>query len=469
MRFRGTLLLLVVSAAVGAYVYFYEIKPGDRATKAKLEENRIWKVEAGDIQQLDLTYPERRITAIRRGEKQWKITEPKPLEADSDALEGLAGSAADISRENVLETDASDLSRFGLNPAQVTVDIKLKDGKQRTILFGTNNPTGSSTYAAIPGKKEVLLVASYVASNFNKKLEDLRNRNVLTFNRVDAQGADLDSSKGKLQLTKESDQWWVQGPKSKWAADSSAVNGILGDLSSGKIKEFADDGADYVNPGFDKPTADVRVIVGANKAIKHLVIGTERSKLLKKGEKPKPAADASEMYLARDDSRPELFFVDKELLGKLLKSPDDVRDKALASFQRWDIDSINLTNSKGTFTLAKSGTGADWLLGDAKKKAKWDAVNGILDALEKQVKGYVDNPAVPATYGLDKPVATVILKQGGTVKVDCAFGKEATGGVYAQLKGEPTVKVADKESLDMLNKGEAEFEEPAAPSTPAKK
>ena len=39
--------------------------------------------------------------------------------------------------------------------------------------------------------------------------------------------------------------------------------------------------------------------------------------------------------------------MEKDLVDKLLKSPYDVRDKALASFQRWDVDSIELTNTKG--------------------------------------------------------------------------------------------------------------------------
>ena len=108
------------------------------------------------------------------------------------------------------------------------------------------------------------------------------------------------------------------------------------------------------------------------------------------------------------------------------------------------------------------------MLGNEKKKTKWDAVNGILDAMEKPVKKFIDSPEASSTYGLDKPVARVILKQGATVKVDCAFGKETADGVYAQVKGESYIKVADKESLEKLNKGEADFlQAPPAPAKPA--
>jgi hypothetical protein len=488
MRFRGTVVLLLVCAAFGAYLYFYEIKGGQKAETAKQEENRLWKVDSNAIQQLDLTTPDGHITAIRSGDKGWKITAPRQYDADSDELNRLAGSAADMSRESVLETDASNLSTFGLNPAQVALGFKTKDGKEYKIQFGINNPTGSSTYAAVPGKNQVFLVAGYTASTFNKKLNDLRNHNILNFEQFETQSVDLASAKGKIQLVKDNEKWWMQD-KERMAADTSAVNSVLSELSTGKIKEFFDGNPDeYGSLGFDKPTADVRLILGKDKAIKHLLVGVEKSKLLKKGEKPKPEPKkekeankegekkedkpaSPELYIAKDESRPELFFVDKEFVDKLSKSPEDMRDKALASFQRWDIDNIVLTNSRGTFTFSRAADGGDWVLGDAKKKTKWDAVNGIMDALEKPVKGFVDNPGAPATYGFDKPSAHVILKQAGAVKLDCLFGKEAKDGIYAQVKGESPIKIADKDSLDKLNKAEADFIEPPppAPAAPAKK
>lgn len=481
MRFRGTLVLLIICAALGGYLYFYEIKGGEKREKAKQEENRLWKLESNTIQQIELISPTQHITAVRSGDKEWRITSPRPLDADSDELNRIASSAADMSRESVLEANATDQAKFGLKPAHTDLEFRTKDGKEYKISFGIKNPTGNSNYAAIPGKSEVFLVGSYTASTFDKKLEDLRNHSVLPFEQYETQSLDLQSSKGNLQLAKDNDRWWIQG-KEKWAADSSAVSGALSALSGGRIKEFFDENPDdYTNLGFDKPFVDVRLIVGKNRAIKHLIIGTEKSKLLKKGEKkPKgeaekkadkdkkkeePSTNPPELYLAKDESRKDLFFVEKDLADKLLKSPSDFRDKALAAFQRWDIDSIALTNSKGTFTFAKSS--GDWVLGDAKEKTKWDAANGILDALEKPVKEFIDDPAALSTYGLDKPAAHVVLKQGGTVKVDCAFGKEAKDGVYAQVQGESSVKVADKESLEKINKGEADFVEAPPPPMPA--
>ena len=154
--------------------------------------------------------------------------------------------------------------------------------------------------------------------------------------------------------------------------------------------------------------------------------------------------------------------MEKDLIDKLLKTPNDVREKALAAFQRWDVDYISLTNSKGSFTFTKSN--GEWFATGTKKKAKWDGVNSILDAMEKPVKEWIDKPSPLSTYGLDKPAIRVVLKQGGNVLADCTLGKAAKDGIYAQVKGDSSVKVADPEGLSALDKGETDLVEPA-PST----
>jgi hypothetical protein len=446
--------LLLLCAGLGAFLYFYEIKGGERREKAKQEETRIWKLDRDNIQRIDLASPGQSLTAVRVGDREWKLTAPRSLAADSEELNRMANAAAELSREGIVESQAADLGRFGLDPPQTAVELKLKDGKQYKILFGSNNPTGSSTYAALPGKSEVFLVSTSVSGAFQKKFEDLRNRAVLSFDQAEVQSLQLVTAKGTVRLTRENDRWWLEGEE-RLPADASAVSEISSTLSTAKVKEFADvDSGKPADFGFDTPLVDVRLTYGKDKGIKHLIIG-----------KGKADSGAAESYAARDDSRDEIFYVDRELVEKLQKTSADLRDKALASFERWDIDSISLTNERGTLAFTKSG--GDWLLGNAKKKTKWDAVNGILDALEKPVKEIIDHPASAASYGLDKPRGRVVLKQGADVKLDCNFGKAAADGVYARVQGEKAVKLIDTESWDKLNRSEADFIDTLSQAAPA--
>ena len=475
MRFKGTLVLLIIVLALGAYVYFYEIKGGEQRQKAKEAEDQVWKIEDKNIQQIDLVSVDQHITAVHKGAAEWAITAPKQLDADSDEINRIASTASNIRRESVVEQNAGDLSRFGLNPAKLSLKLRMKDGKEYAIDFGNNNPTGSASYAALPRQKSVMLIPSNFIEAFNKKLDDLRNRSVLSFQQPEAQSLSIKSPKGDVEVVKDSnDRWWFNGTE-KRAADSPEIRAILNALSMGKIKEFLDDPEKYANLDFKKPFIDVTLTYGKDKAIKHLVIGIEKSKLNEKA--PKNASkqvkgsevaekSTSEIYLAKDDSRPDLFFVDKDLIDKLLKAPNDVRDKALTSMPRWDVDSVTLSNTKGTLGFVKSN--GEWFLGAGKKKVKWDAINGILDAMEKPVKEWIDKASSLQNYGLDKPKIHIVLKQGANILAECSFGNAAKNGIYAQVRGDSSVKVADPEGLGLLDGSESDFVE-SPPAKPAKK
>lgn len=356
MRFKGTLLLLVAVLALGSYIYFYEIKGSEKREKAKEVEKQFWKIDDKNIQQIDLVSYGQHITAVRKNEKEWTLAAPRQLDADSDELNRMASSASNIQRDSVAEQNPTDLQKFGLNPAQFGLRLKTKGGKEYALDFGNKNPTGSFAYAAIPNQRGVFLIPNHFVDTFNKKVDDLRNHSILSFEQPEAQSLNLNSSKGAFEVTKDSgDRWWFKG-MGKRAADSPDVRSLLNALSMGKIKEFFNENPDdYSNLGLDKPLIEVSVTCGKDKAIKHLIIGSEKSKLKKKGknsagkgsnDKEAGAAEktSNETFLAKDTSRPDLFFVEKDLVDKLQKSPNDLRDKALVSMQRWDVDSIVLKN-----------------------------------------------------------------------------------------------------------------------------
>jgi hypothetical protein len=454
LRFKGTLILFVLCLGLGAYLYFYEIKGGEKREQAKQAENQVWKLESNSIRQIDILSAGQQITLVRNGESNWAITAPRSLEADADEMNRLANAASDIRRESIVEENATDLARFGLNPPQSSLKLKTKEGKNFEIYFGQTNPVGSFTYAALPGRKTVYLVNSATAGAFNKKLDDLRNRAVLSFERLEAQSLSIKSEKGDLELTKDSNDLWWLSKNEKVAADSPGIRGILNALSMARIKEFYPEPVDgSAKPAMDRPLISVSLVCGKNRSLKRLTIGPEKSQ--------NPGISSEKLYLAKDESRPDLFYVDKELVNKLLQSRDDLREKAFAVFQRWDIDSISLKNNKGSITLVKAG--GEWFVGsDKKKKAKFDAVNGILDSFEKKTVELIENPSLLSKYGLDKPSVQAVLKQGSNVVVECSVGGSSAKGLYAQVKGDPAVKVIDFESAAKLYAGESDLVEPPA-------
>ena len=460
MRFKGTVVLLVIAILFGGYIYFYEYKGGEEREAAKKIENRLWQFDAEDIVRINLTARDRQMTAERGNNGQWRITSPHEWLADNDQLNRLASSASRLDRESVIESAAADLAQFGLSPAKLELRLFSGDGKEYGIAFGANNPSGNSTYSALTGGNEVFFVSADAALAFNVEAEDLRNRSVISFERTGVQGVILRNHRGIIELEKDNDdRWWFTGTD-KREAGGPAVREMLNALHMGKVAEFFDENAeDYVNTSLDKPMIDIVLALGADKGLKRLVVGTEKSELRKKasGAATKNNGDSQKIFLARDDSRKELFFIENDLVKKLSLSANDLRDKALVPFQRWDIDAIILENARGKFQFVKAE--GDWFLdgqsknidGQSKNKVDWSEINNIFDLLEMPVITWIDNPASNTDYGVESPTTRVVLKKGNVVIAECTFGKSAANGVYAKISGDSSIKIASPEVSEFLS------------------
>src|SRR5438876_9347796 len=146
MRFKGTTILFIIFVILGGYVYFTEYRGKEERQKQEESKKKSFQVEQKDISEISLTYPDRTIAAVKKGEKQWEITSPAGIQADSDELEQLASSIPQIDRNDTVAQNAQDLSSFGLKEPPVKVSAKLKDGKTLEILFGSENPKKTYNY-----------------------------------------------------------------------------------------------------------------------------------------------------------------------------------------------------------------------------------------------------------------------------------------------------------------------------------
>src|SRR5262245_33095731 len=147
MRFKGTLALLLVFLGLGAYVYFAEYRGKEERQRAEESKKKVFQVEDKDITEISLVYPDRTLTAVKKGDMQWEITSPVGMEADSSEWEQLASNLGRVEREDTVASQNADLVQFGLDKPTVTVNAKLKNGSTLTLLFGGENPRKTYNYA----------------------------------------------------------------------------------------------------------------------------------------------------------------------------------------------------------------------------------------------------------------------------------------------------------------------------------
>ena len=120
MQFRNTLIVLILLALVGGYIYFFQ------AGKPEEETVKLFKIDPGDITRINLKYPDREIEVARSGDK-WKVVKPIQADADSSAITTLTHEIADCEVKRTVDEHPTDLAQFGLAKPAVTVVASTKD------------------------------------------------------------------------------------------------------------------------------------------------------------------------------------------------------------------------------------------------------------------------------------------------------------------------------------------------------
>jgi hypothetical protein len=251
VRFKGTLALLLVFAALGGYVYYSDFYNKEERQKQESAKKKLFGGEAKDVSEITLEYEGRTVTGVRKDESNWEITAPAGLEADAETFEQLASSFVGIQKDEVVSAQKTDLVPFGLDKPGIVVKSKLKSGASPSILIGAENPKKSFNYAKLADSDEVFLISTTDSGAFKKSLTDLRNKKVLDFetDNIDAVKVSV-AGKPDLEIQKSGADWLIKKPVDG-RADASEVTSFLSAIQFSRTSAFADEKIDAKAGGIE--------------------------------------------------------------------------------------------------------------------------------------------------------------------------------------------------------------------------
>ncbi len=444
MKPRNTLLLLLLTAAVGAYVYFYEIKGGEEREKEKTAAGKLIDIKRDSVTAI-MIRPDG--IELKKVGTTWELMAPVQYQADDGTVNSLLSALESAQRDQKdITKSRSDYAGFGLEPARTELIVRHEKGKQDTLYLGDSNVTTTMNYARVNSDPEVVLTSSGLSTNAKKSLLDWRNKDLLVFDNNAANRLLLTTPQNRFELKKENGKWQMVSPL-KAAADESKISSILSRVRYGRINEFtAEQMAEAKAYGLDKPAYEFTVFFGANDAQKAINFGK------------KDGAN----YFAHDPARPQVFKVDTSLVKDLNVTVMDLRNKKIAEFESWSADYIELNYADTLKIVCEKDTAETWQIkSPQQKKAKsWEISNitGGLSGME--ATAFVDENATDLKkYGLDKPRAIVTIKQKGAEVARALIGKEKGDRVYAKAANSTVVVEVKKEDADKLFKKLADLAE----------
>jgi len=257
MNPRTTGILFLLAVALGAFVWFYEIE-GEEARKAGEEAaKRLFPgTESEDVEWIALTTADGHAVRVERRDGAWVFTEPPALRPDAFALDGIASSLVQLASEaSYAKPQPPEVYGLGAGANEIAFGV---GGQERRVRIGAKAPMGGNSYVSVVGADEVYAVRTYRVTALAKRLEELRDKRILDFDRDAVRGVAIRWPDGGVVLAREGEEWLLREPI-EGRADGSSVDTLLSNLSFLRATGFEDTPSPDEESGLAQPELEIEL------------------------------------------------------------------------------------------------------------------------------------------------------------------------------------------------------------------
>lgn len=269
-----------------------------------LRDKRLLPVEADKVSRVELVKKSGDIE-FGRNKDDWQILKPSPMRADStqvgDLVRDLTNAKMDLTGSDT--KDAA--SKFNSGTQVATAKVTDESGTQQ-LQVRKNKDDYYAKSSAVDGAYKI---DSSLGKDFDKKLEDFRDKKVFDFGYNDPNKIELHNGSKAYYLTRGSAgmaDWWSNGKK----MDAPGVEAVVFDLRGLSANSFP-------ASGFSAAAIDMVISWDEGKR-------TESVQIAKSGDH----------YIAKRDNEPTLYELSASSVDSLLKAADELKPATTQTAQK---------------------------------------------------------------------------------------------------------------------------------------
>jgi hypothetical protein len=422
MRYRTTLLLLVILAGLGGYLYWIELPAKQTEEKQAVEKKTLLGLPESEITLLTVSTPQGNVEMKKKESGGWAIT--APLQTDADAREVQAMIRALVTGKilRTVEEKPAALAPFGLENPVTTVTIGTP-GQQETLAIGDNGPLSSTLYVLRRSSQSVVLTDLTTKSFVNKTLLTFRRKDLLQFVQADLDRVRLTYPTTEIVLynmtkNKPKPTWKIRYPIEA-EADQTEVRSLLFKLEDLKAIGIIDPGPEH--------TAIAKALTAPKlKITLHTTDGDQTVKLYQ------PDPESGEAFA---ETRPDapLYRINPLIIKDLTRELFTLQDKRLLGVDYTDIALLSVKTRDKQYVLINQN--GEWVLEDQPtEKLSQEAADLFVSRVANlPAEERVTKQAAPlAPYGLVAPAAEFIATgRDGKVAGRLMLGNLAGNLIYA--------------------------------------
>ncbi|MBH0192777.1 MAG: DUF4340 domain-containing protein, partial [Nitrospira sp.] len=429
MRYWPTLLMLIILAGLGGYLYLVEFPARQQEVKQETEQKKLLLLPETAITGLIISTAQGPIQLIRAQSGGWKITAPLQTDADIREVQGLLRALVTGTVSRTVAEKSEALAPFGLDQPVTTVTVTA-GAQQETIAIGDSGPLSNTLYVLRGSDGKVLLTDLAPRDFVNKSLLVFRRKELFQFVQNDVDRVRLTYPTTEIVIynmarDKPKPAWKIRYPIEA-EADQTEVRSLMFRLEDLKALGIIDPGPerDAVAKTLSGPKVKVTL---------HTAAGDQTVRLYQ----PDPQSGEA---IAETTADAPLYRVNPAVIKDLTKELFDLQDKRLLGVSAADIAMLSVKARDKAYVLINQ-TG-EWVLEDQPTaKLNQQAVDLFVSRVaDLPAEDRVTKLTAPlAPYGLLAPTAEFVATgKDGKMLGKLTLGNRVGNLVYAtgeQLQG----------------------------------
>jgi hypothetical protein len=439
MKWRYALVYLAVLLLAAGYYSYFEVFQKNRQEMAASEARKVFRFDVDRVNILTVNSKENEAVQLKK-EGQWEIVEPVKAEADRFSVDDLLHTLSRLETEREVLANPHNLQPFGL--LEPDLRIGFLAGEQKfELLMGGKNPVGDAFYAKTGDQPQVFLIAQGNQAALNKGLNELRRRQLFSFQLDDVAAVQVawrDGTTVAADRTSDGKAW--KAPANPQAAlKKSKIDNLIEQIHWLRAQNFLENAPSNLSVhGLEPPLAMVSMGLKSGENVTLQLAGKE--------------ANDQKQVAALSSQLPSVVQVAAGILDDLPKDLQALEDRSLLGFKADEIKRIKWTlgDAEGhAVQLDKSQWGLK--KGDQEPQAlteSWHVSSLLWDLGDSEYQRKLD-PAPPAS---PKPYCRIDLGNGEKNLLTLSWGKPPREGrelitVRVEREGETVAVSVDAEAL----------------------
>lgn len=429
MRYWPTLVMALVLAGLGLYLYVIELPQKESHERQDIADKKVLLFDQDTLSGLTIKTDQQELVFVRTLDKGWVLTAPLSTEADQREVQSLIRALVTGTVTRFVEERPTNLSPYGLDNPVTTITVAAGAARE-TFSIGDSGPLTSTLYVLRESDRKVLLT--------NLAPKDFVNKTLMTFRRKDLlrlSPGDIDRIRLTYPTTEIVLYQGQEKPKSKWKirypieaeADQTEARALLFRLEDLKALGIVD-------PGPERDALAKTLTVPNVKVTIHTADGDQTVKLYQ----PDPASGEA---FAETSSTGPLYRINPTAIRDLTKELFSFQDKRLLGIDFTDIAILSVKTPTEQYVLINQQN--EWVLEDQPaERLDQQAIDLFVSRVANvPAEERIVKQAGPlAPYGLVTPAAEFIATgRDGKIAGKLSIGSHANGLAYAMGQRIPGV------------------------------